>query len=242
MIGCAKKPRRNRKAGPRTGTSHGLGRCAWLLRVVSIARATAMGLQFARVFASLASKLIGNEGCNHRCRSCRALKRRTDFQEWPPRVPLVRYSWRSRCTHSCLGGYLRGRPCGQLSDLSGPRCRPVCGRQRRCDDCRARVRSPHLDGRLHAHVQPGQFIIFNTATGLSSLVFAKLLAERGVRPTIIDLATSVCMSRVFRACACPRCPLKAGVDVAAIPAHRGDAGRAVVRNCSATCSCCVSRH
>ena len=79
------------------------------------------------------------------------------------------------------------------------------------------------------HVQPGQFIIFNTATGLSSLVFAKLLAERGVRPTIIDLGTSVCMSRVSGPARVRVAPLKAGVDVAAIPAHRGDAGRAVVR-------------
>ena len=78
------------------------------------------------------------------------------------------------------------------------------------------------------HVRPEQLIIFHTATGLGSLVFAKMLSARGVKPTIVDLATSVCMCRVSGPARVRVAPLKANVDIATIPADQGEVGRAAL--------------
>ena len=78
------------------------------------------------------------------------------------------------------------------------------------------------------HILPEQVIVMNTTTGFSSLFFSQMLAGRKVRPTFIDLATTVCMSRVSGPGRVRLGPIKPTVDLATIPAARGDAGRAVM--------------
>lgn len=78
------------------------------------------------------------------------------------------------------------------------------------------------------HILPDQVVVMNTATGFSSLYFARVLANRNVRPTIVDLATTVCMARVSGPHRVRLGPLKPDVDLATIPAAHGEVGRAVL--------------
>jgi opine dehydrogenase len=79
------------------------------------------------------------------------------------------------------------------------------------------------------HISDKQIVIVHTATGLTSLILARQLAQRGVRSTIVDLGTSVCTSRKSGATSVKVAPLKAGVDMAALPADRTESGRAFMQ-------------
>jgi opine dehydrogenase len=78
------------------------------------------------------------------------------------------------------------------------------------------------------HISNGQLVVIHTATGMSSLILAQLLAQRGVRSTIVDLGTSVCTSRKTGPVSVTVAPLKAGVDMATLPADRCESGHAVM--------------
>jgi opine dehydrogenase len=75
------------------------------------------------------------------------------------------------------------------------------------------------------HIRADQYVIVHTATGMSSLMLARQLAQRGVRAPIIDLGTSVCTSRKSGPTGVKVAPLKAGVDMATLPADRGERAR-----------------
>lgn len=83
---------------------------------------------------------------------------------------------------------------------------------------------------LAPHVLPEQKIVMNTATGFGSLFLSRMLADRNVRPTIIDLATTVCMSRISGPNRVRLGTLKPSVDFATIPAERGEEGRMILSN------------
>lgn len=77
-------------------------------------------------------------------------------------------------------------------------------------------------------IQQHHMIVMNTATGFSSLYFARLLAGRKLRPTFVDLGTTVCAARVTGPGRVRLGPAKPGVDLATMPAARGEAGRAAL--------------
>jgi opine dehydrogenase len=77
-------------------------------------------------------------------------------------------------------------------------------------------------------IRPEQTVLINTATGLSSLLFAKKLAERRVKTTVVDLATSISTSRKTGPNKVRVAPLKPGVDLASIPAANGEEARKLV--------------
>lgn len=79
------------------------------------------------------------------------------------------------------------------------------------------------------HITAKQVVIVHTATALTSLILAKQLAQRDVRPTIVDLSTSVCTSRKSGPTSVKIAPLKAGVDLAALPADRTADGLAFMK-------------
>lgn len=86
-----------------------------------------------------------------------------------------------------------------------------------------------LMGAIAPHIRGEQSVIVHTATAMTSLTLAKLLGQRGARPTIVDLGTSVCTSRKTGPTAVRVAPLKAGVDMAALPAQKNESGRALLQ-------------
>jgi opine dehydrogenase len=74
----------------------------------------------------------------------------------------------------------------------------------------------------------GQAVVVHSATAMTSLILARLLAERGRRPLLIELGTSVCTSRKTGPTRARVAPLKPGVDVATLPAARREEGRGVM--------------
>ena len=78
------------------------------------------------------------------------------------------------------------------------------------------------------HVRSDQLVVMNTATGFSSLLFSRLLAGYHVKPTIVDLATTVCMARICGPARVRLGPPKAGIDLATIPATCVKAGHAAL--------------
>jgi opine dehydrogenase len=70
------------------------------------------------------------------------------------------------------------------------------------------------------YIGANQVVIVHTATALTSLILAKHLSNRDIRPVIVDLSTSVCTSRKSGPTSVKVAPLKAGVDLAALPADR----------------------
>jgi opine dehydrogenase len=73
-------------------------------------------------------------------------------------------------------------------------------------------------------IQRHHMIVMNTATGFSSLYFARLLADRQLKPTFVDLGTTVCAARVTGPGRVRLGPPKPDVDLATMPAARGEAG------------------
>jgi len=78
------------------------------------------------------------------------------------------------------------------------------------------------------HIQPDHTVVMNTATGFSSLFLSRVLAERNVRPTIVDLATTVRMARIVEPGRVRLGPSKPGVDLATLPAARSKNGHATL--------------
>jgi opine dehydrogenase len=78
------------------------------------------------------------------------------------------------------------------------------------------------------HVVDGQFVIMHSATAMTSLMLARALARRRVDATLVDLGTSVCTSRRAGPTTVRVTPLKAGIDLATLPADRCDAGIAMM--------------
>jgi opine dehydrogenase len=67
------------------------------------------------------------------------------------------------------------------------------------------------------HLKPHQEVMVHPVTGLSSLLLSRLLMARGVKPTIIDVSTSLFTARKTAAASVRILKLKTSVDVATIP-------------------------
>lgn len=78
------------------------------------------------------------------------------------------------------------------------------------------------------HISADQCVIVHSATGMSSLILGRLLGQRGVTATIVELGTSVCTSRKSGPTSVRVAPLKAGVDMATLPADRCARAREVM--------------
>ena len=74
------------------------------------------------------------------------------------------------------------------------------------------------------HLAAGQDVLVHPVTGLSSLLLSRMLKDRGVKPTIIDVSTSLFTARRTGAGSVRILKFKTTVDVATLPACRvGDA-------------------
>lgn len=71
------------------------------------------------------------------------------------------------------------------------------------------------------HLGEDQDVLVHPVTGLSSLLLSRMLKARGVKPTIIDVSTSLFTTRKTGPTAVRILKLKDVVDIAAIPAERG---------------------
>lgn len=73
------------------------------------------------------------------------------------------------------------------------------------------------------HLVEGQDVLIHPVTGLSSLLLSRKLKSRRVKPTIIDVSTSLFTTRKTGPASIRILKLKDVVDIAAIPAERGPA-------------------
>jgi hypothetical protein len=73
------------------------------------------------------------------------------------------------------------------------------------------------------HLESHQDVMVHPVTGLSSLLLSRLLNPRGVKPTIIDVSTSLFTARKTAAASVRILKLKTSVDVATIPSEGGTA-------------------
>ena len=71
------------------------------------------------------------------------------------------------------------------------------------------------------HVTEAQDIIVHPVTGLSSLLMSRMLKGRGIKPVIVDLSTSLFTTRKTGATSVRLLRIKDVIDMAAIPAERG---------------------
>jgi opine dehydrogenase len=71
------------------------------------------------------------------------------------------------------------------------------------------------------HLTEEQDVLVHPVTGLSSLLLSRMLKSRGIKPTIIDVSTSLFTARKTGPASVRILKLKDVVDVAAIPAERG---------------------
>lgn len=71
------------------------------------------------------------------------------------------------------------------------------------------------------HLTADQIVLVHPVTGLSSLLLSRAMKARGIKPTIIDVSTSLFTARKTGAAAVRILKLKEVVDIAAIPASRG---------------------
>jgi opine dehydrogenase len=72
------------------------------------------------------------------------------------------------------------------------------------------------------HLTADQAVMVHPVTGLSSLLLSRLLKSRGIKPTIIDVSTSLFTARKSGPASVRILKLKDVVDIAAIPANRGN--------------------
>jgi opine dehydrogenase len=74
------------------------------------------------------------------------------------------------------------------------------------------------------HLEAEQDVLVHPVTGLSSLLLSRILKDRGVKPTIIDVSTSLFTARRTGAASVRILKFKNTVDIATLPACRvGDA-------------------
>ena len=71
------------------------------------------------------------------------------------------------------------------------------------------------------HLTEDQDVLVHPVTGLSSLLLSRMLKARGIKPTIIDVSTSLFTTRKTSPTSVRILKLKDVVDIAAIPAERG---------------------
>lgn len=76
------------------------------------------------------------------------------------------------------------------------------------------------------HVTEGQDIVIHPVTGLSSLLMSRMLKARKVRPTLVDLSTSLFTTRKTGPASVRLLRIKDVIDVATIPFERGKAAMA----------------
>jgi opine dehydrogenase len=80
------------------------------------------------------------------------------------------------------------------------------------------------------HLTAEQDVLVHPVTGLSSLLLSRMLKDRGVKPTIIDLSTSLFTARRTGAASVRILKFKNTVDIATLPACRvGDAVKRLER-------------
>jgi len=72
-----------------------------------------------------------------------------------------------------------------------------------------------------AHLAADQDVMVHPVTGLSSLLLSRMLKDRGVRPTIIDVSTSLFTARRTSPASVRILKLKDLVAIATLPAERG---------------------
>ncbi len=78
------------------------------------------------------------------------------------------------------------------------------------------------------HLTEAQLVVIHPVTGLSSLLLSRMLRDRGIKPTIVDLSTSLFTTRKMSATSVRLLKFKAVVAMAAIPAERGSDARATL--------------
>jgi opine dehydrogenase len=71
------------------------------------------------------------------------------------------------------------------------------------------------------HLTEAQLVVIHPVTGLSSLLLSRMLSERRIKPTIVDLSTSLFTTRKTSAISVRLLKIKDVIDMAAIPADRG---------------------
>src|SRR5262249_7271703 len=71
------------------------------------------------------------------------------------------------------------------------------------------------------HLSQDQAVLVHPVTGLSSLLLSRKLKARGIKPTIVDVSTSLFTTRKTGPTSVRILKLKDVVDIAAIPAERG---------------------
>jgi len=71
------------------------------------------------------------------------------------------------------------------------------------------------------HLSESQYVIVHPVTGLSSLLLSRMLRDRQIKPTIVDLSTSLFTARKTGATSVRLLRIKDIIDMAAIPAERG---------------------
>jgi opine dehydrogenase len=71
------------------------------------------------------------------------------------------------------------------------------------------------------HLTETQLVVVHPVTGLSSLLLSRMLRDRGIKPTIVDLSTSLFTTRKTSATSVRLLKIKDVIDMAALPADRG---------------------
>jgi opine dehydrogenase len=74
------------------------------------------------------------------------------------------------------------------------------------------------------HLTEDQTIVIHPVTGMSSLILSRLLKERGIKPTIVDLSTSLFTTRKRGPTTVRILRIKDVIDIATLPAGRGVQG------------------
>ena len=78
------------------------------------------------------------------------------------------------------------------------------------------------------HLTEAQLVVIHPVTGLSSLLLSRMLRDRGIKPTIVDLSTSLFTTRKTSATSVRLLKIKDVIDMAAIPADRGSDAKATL--------------
>lgn len=72
------------------------------------------------------------------------------------------------------------------------------------------------------HIADHQMIVFHPVTGLSSILMSNALRKRNVRPTIVDLSTSLFTTRRVNLTTVNLLKIKDSIDLATIPARNAE--------------------
>lgn len=76
------------------------------------------------------------------------------------------------------------------------------------------------------HLTEGQDVLVHPVTGLSSLLMSRMLKSRNIKPTVVDLSTSLFTTRKTGPTSVRLLRIKDVIDMAALPAERGTAAMA----------------